>query len=168
VNAPLHRHLLFQAPLEGPTARELLAAARSLREVACAPLPAPLRGKNIAVIGGAAATPIDEDFAAAATGLGARVARIEPQISWLNGEADPGADTARLLDHLYDAVDCEALPPGFASRLQEQLDVPVYEGLARSDHPIFGLLPALATQGLPPDAKDRRALLQAALVSTLL
>ena len=168
MNAPLHRHLLFQAPLEDPTARELLAAARSLREVACAPTPAPLRGKNIAVIGGGGATPLDEDFAAAAAGLGARVARIEPEISWLKGEADPGAATARLLDHLYDAVDCEALPPGFALRLQEKLDVPVYEGLARADHPIFRLLPALAPQGATPNATDRRALLQEALVSTLL
>lgn len=168
VNAPLHRHLLFQSPLEDATARELLAAARSLREVDCTPSPAPLRGKNIAVIGGVAAMPIDEDFAAAAAGLGARVARIEPQISWLRGEADPGAETARLLDHLYDAVDCEALPPGFALRLQERLDVPVYQGLMRADHPIYQLLPALAPQGAAPDATDRRALLQAALVSTLL
>lgn len=166
MNAPLHRHLLFQAPLEDPTARELLAAARSLREVACAPTPAPLRGKNIAVIGTAA--PHGDDFAAAAAGLGARVARIEPEEAWLKGESGLGADTARLLDHLYDAVDCESLPPGFALRLQEQLDVPVYEGLARADHPIFRLLPALAPRGAAPDATDRRALLQAALVSTLL
>lgn len=148
--------------------RELLAAARSLREVDCAPSPAPLRGKNIAVIGRAGTMPMDEDFAAAAVGLGARLARIEPEQAWVDGEAEPGADTARLLDHLYDAVDCEALPPGFALRLQEQLDVPVYEGLARGDHPIFGLLPALATKGAAPNATDRRALLQAALVSTLL
>jgi ornithine carbamoyltransferase len=168
VNAPLHRQLLFQLPLEDPTARELLAAARSLREVACAPTPAPLRGKNIAVIGGPGAAEIQEDFAAAAAGLGARVARIEPEVAWVKGEAAPGPDTARLLDHLYDAVDCEALPPGFALRLQEQLDVPVYEGLARADHPIFRLLPALAPKGGAPDATDRRALLQAALVSTLL
>jgi ornithine carbamoyltransferase len=168
VNAPLHRHLLLQVPLEGTTVRELLAAARSLREVDCAPSPAPLRGKNIAVIGRAGTMPMDEDFAAAAVGLGARLARIEPEQAWVNGAAEPGADTARLLDHLYDAVDCEALPPGFALRLQEQLDVPVYEGLARGDHPIFGLLPALAPQGAKPNATDRRALLQAALVSTLL
>jgi ornithine carbamoyltransferase len=168
VNAPLHRHLLLQAPLEDPTARELLAAARSLREVACTPSPAPLRGKNIAVIGAAGAGTLDADFAAAAAGLGARVARIEPEAGWVNGEAEPSADTARLLDHLYDAVDCEALPPGFARRLQERLEVPVYQGLARADHPIFSLLPALAARGAAPDATDRRALLQAALVSTLL
>lgn len=165
---PLHRQLLFQAPLEGLAARELLAAARSLREVACAPSPPPLRGKNIAVIGGADPPSHVEDFTAAATGLGARVARIDAEASWLSGQTEPDADTARLLDHLYDAVDCEALPPGFARRLQEQLDVPVYEGLAGADHPIFRLLPALAPHGAAPDTTDRRALLQAALVSTLL
>jgi ornithine carbamoyltransferase len=167
MSAPLHRHLLFQAPLEGTAARELLAAARSLREVDCAPLPAPLQGKNIAVIGPAGA-PMDEDFAAAVTALGARVARIEPQAAWLKGEAEPGADTARLIDCLYDAVDCEELPPGFALRLQRRLDVSVYEGLARADHPIYRLLPSMASHRATPDATDRRALLQAALVSTLL
>ena len=167
VSAPLHRHLLTQAALEDSTARELLAAARSLREVSCKPLSAPLRGKNIAVIGRTCGTPIDEDFAAAATALGARVARIEPEVDWLTGETAPGAATARLLDRLYDAVDCEALPPGFAQRLQEHLDAPVYEGLARADHPIYRLLPALSAHGSTSDATDRRALLQAALVSTL-
>ena len=168
MTTPLHRHLLFQAPLEDPTARELLAAARGLRELSCTPLSAPLRGKNIAVISPPCETPLDVTLASAATALGARVARIEPQAAWLKGEAEPGADTARLLDHLYDAVDCEELPPGFALRLQKRLDVPVYEGLQRADHPIYGLRPALASHGATPDATDRRALLQAALVSTLL
>ena len=75
-------------------------------------------------------------------------------------EAEPSADTARLLDHLYDAVDCEALPPGFAQRLQEHLDAPVYEGLAQADHPIYRLLPALSAHGSTSDATDRRALLE--------
>jgi ornithine carbamoyltransferase len=168
VNPPLHRHLLFQAPLEDSTARELLAAARGLREVGLTPLSAPLRGKYIAVITPARETSLDEDLASAAAALGARVARIEPEPSWLKGDAEPGADMARLLDHLYDAVDCEELPPGFALRLQKQLDVPVYEGLQRADHPIYGLLPAMTSHGATSDTSDRRALMQAALVSTLL
>jgi hypothetical protein len=82
--------------------------------------------------------------------------------------AGTSADTARLLGHLYDAVDCEALPAGFAARLQSLLEVPVYDSLAREDHPIFDLLSALVPAGRTPTAADRCTLVQAALVSTLL
>jgi ornithine carbamoyltransferase len=127
---------------------------------------APLRGKNIALMCSSDSGDA-KLFADAAARLGARVARIEPAPAWLRGESQPGADTARLLEHLYDAVDCEALPPGFARHLQEQVGVPVYDGLARADHPIFGLLSELAPEGQAV-AADRCLLLQAALVSTLL
>lgn len=166
VNPPLHRQLILtQAPLDAATASALLAAARSLRH---APDPgAPLRGKNIALMCGSESGD-GQLFADAAARLGARVARIEPAPDWLRGESQPGADTVRLLEHLYDAVDCEALPPGFARHLQQQMGVPVYDGLARADHPIFGLLGELAPPGASADPADRRLLLQAALVSTLL
>jgi ornithine carbamoyltransferase len=172
VNEPLHRHLLYPAPLDDPAARALLATARSLRQ-AVAGNAAPLRGKNIALMcGRTAGDTAAEDamrlFADAAAGLGARVARIDAAPAWLQGEAHPGADTARLLQHLYDAVDCEALPAGFAARLQSLLDVPVYDSLGRADHPMFALLVDLVPPGCAPAADDRRVLVQAALVSTLL
>jgi ornithine carbamoyltransferase len=164
VNALLHRHLLSLAPLDDPAARALLAAARALRQAADMTTP-PLRGKNIALMcsGDAGHLLID-----AATRLGARVARIEPAPAWLRGESRPGADTARLLQHLYDAVDCEALPAGFAAQLQSLLEVPVFDSLAREDHPMFALLAELVPAGRVPAADDRRVLVQAALVSTLL
>ncbi len=164
MNTPLHRHLLTLAPLDDPTARALLSVARSLRQAVGAT--APLRGKNIALMG--AAHDAGQLLIDAATLLGARVARIEPAPAWLRGEAQPGADTARLLQNLYDAVDCEALPAGFAEQLQSLLEVPVYDSLAREDHPIFALLAELVPPGHAPVAADRRALVQAALVSTLL
>jgi ornithine carbamoyltransferase len=147
VNAPLHRHLLSLAPLDGASAGALLAAARNLQRVDGAPL----LGKNIALMCGASGGPAQQAFAEAATQLGARVARIEA--------AQPDAGRARLIEHLYDAVDCEALPPGFARELQEHLSVPVFDGLARDDHPMLVLLDGTL---------DRRVLVQAALVSTLL
>lgn len=165
MNPPLHRQLLSQAPLDAATARALLAAARSLK--ASADHDTPLRGKNIALMCGSE-TGDAQLFAEAAARLGARVARIEPAPDWLRGDAEPGAETVRLLEHLYDAVDCESLPPGFAKHLQAQMGVPVYDGLARADHPIFGLLGELASPGSAADPADRRLLLQAALVSTLL
>lgn len=164
MNPPLHRHLLTLAPLDDPAARALLAAARSLRQSVGDS--APLRGKNIALMCGK--HDAGHLFIDAATRLGARVARIEPAPAWLRGESQPGADTARLLQHLYDAVDCEALPAGFAARLQSLLEVPVYDGLAREDHPMFELLAMLAPPGSAPALADRRVLVQAALVSTLL
>jgi ornithine carbamoyltransferase len=150
VNAPLHRQLLLLAPLDAAAADALLAAARALRSEA-----APLRGKNIALMCGAPAADAAGALADAATRLGARVARIEP--------ASAGANATRLIEHLYDAVDCEALPPGFALALQERLAVPVFDGLARDDHPMFALVGAGGDAAL-----DRRTLRQAALVSVLL
>jgi ornithine carbamoyltransferase len=164
VNPPLQRHLLSQTPLDSGTASALLAAARALKQAG--DVDAPLRGKNIALMCSSDSGDA-KLFSDAAARLGARVARIEPAPAWLRGESQPGADTARLLEHLYDAVDCEALPPGFARHLQEQVGVPVYDGLARADHPIFGLLSELAPEGQAV-AADRCLLLQAALVSTLL
>jgi ornithine carbamoyltransferase len=156
VNVLLHRQLLSLAPLDAIGQGALLSAARSLRGAGEGP--APLAGKNIALMCRAPAHAAAEAFLDAATRLGARVAQIEP--------AQPGADMARLIEHLYDAVDCEALPPGFALELQERLSVPVFDGLAREDHPMFALL--LSSPGGDDAAIDRRVLRQAALVSTLL
>lgn len=172
MSSPLHRHLLSPAPLDDPAACALLAAVRSLRQASQGDA-APLRGKNIALMcgdtaGDKAAENAVRLFSEAAAALGARVARIDAAPAWLRGEAQPGADTARLLEHLYDAVDCEALPAGFAARLQSLLEVPVYDSLAREDHPMFELLGALVPPGRAPAADDRRVLVQAALVSTLL
>lgn len=166
VNTPLHRQLLTQSPLDATASRALLDTARALRVTA--ERDAPLKGKNIALMCGTDPHGGASLVAEAAARLGARVARIEPAPAWLRGEAQPGADTARLLEHLYDAVDCEALPPGFAQRLQEQMGVPVYDGLARADHPLFGLVGALAPSEPDTDATARRLLVQAALVTTLL
>jgi ornithine carbamoyltransferase len=147
VNAPLHRQLLSLAPLDAATAGFLLAAARNLQRTDGVPL----LGKNIALMCGPATSDAVQAFLEAATRLGARVARIDP--------AQPDAGRARLIEHLYDAVDCEALPPGFAQALQERLAVPVFDGLARDDHPMFALV---------DETLDRHVLVQAALVSTLL
>lgn len=147
VNAPLHRQLLSLAPLDAAAGEALRATARALQRAGSAPL----AGKNIALMCGAEPSDAELALAEAAMRLGARVARIEP--------AQPEAGRARLIEHLYDAVDCEALPPGFARELQERVSVPVFDGLARDDHPMFLLVDGTI---------DRRSLVQAALVSTLL
>lgn len=166
VSPTFQRRLLISAAIDAVDAQALVDSARALRRAA-AGTPARLRGKNIALLciqpGGERARRFD----AAAAALGARVAHITPAPNWLLGDAPLGPETARLLEHLYDAVDCEELPAGFAQRLQAQLAVPVFDGLGRDDHPVFELLPRVAEQGQVPGDEDRRALLQATLVSGL-
>ena len=122
--------------------------------------PAPTQGKQPLYT-------IARRFDAAASALGARVAHITPAPNWLQSDVPLSPETARLLENLYDAVDCEELPAGFAQRLQAQLGVPVFDGLARDDHPVFALLPRVAERDQTPGDDDRRALLQATLMSSL-
>jgi ornithine carbamoyltransferase len=160
------RSLVTSSTIEGDDARALVALARSLR----AGSDARLRGKHIVLFsqaagGGAGARRIER----AARALGARVAHVEPAPAWLRPSAPIDLQAARLFETLYDAAACEDLPHDFALRLQSLLSMPVYDGLARDDHPLFGLLPHLADDvQAPPREEDRQALLQAALVGSLL
>jgi ornithine carbamoyltransferase len=162
------RRLVTSSTIEGDDARALLALARSLKAGRAA-ADARLRGKHIVLFsqsgGGVGARRID----CAARALGARVAHVEPTPAWLLPRAPIDLQAARLFETLYDAAACEDLPHDFALRLQSLLSMPVYDGLASDDHPLFGLLPHLAddAQAMPRD-EDRQALLQAALVGSLL
>jgi len=167
VSPTFYRRLFGVPAIEPADAQALVASARALKRRPDGMLTR-LRGKNIALLCAQPDCDCARRFDAAASALGARVARIEPAPAWLREGAALGDDTARLLESLYDAVDCEEVPPGFARRLQAQLGVPVYDGLASADHPIFGLLHDVAGAGQAPDDDDRRALLQATLVGTLL
>lgn len=160
------RRLLDSAAIDAADAQALVDAARAFKRSADVPPPR-LRGKNIALFCVSADADCVRRFDAAASALGARVAHINASPAWLRDDPPLGAPTARLLENLYDAVDCEELPAGFAQRLQAQLGVPVFDGLACDNHPVFGLLPRLADPPHAPDDNDRRALLQATLVSAL-
>lgn len=162
-----YRRLLAASPIDAADARALVATARALKRASAGAAAMPLRGKNIALMCAVPGCDCARDFDEAASGLGARVARIEPEADWLLADAHVGRDAARLLEHFYDAVGCEEVPPGFAQRLQEDIAVPVYDSLARGDHPVFTLLPEVADPGAAPGPADRRALLQAVLVRTL-
>jgi len=167
VNPAFQRRLLVSSAIDSSDARALIDTARALRRGA-ADATTRLRGKNIALL----CVHTDGEFArrfdAAASALGARVAHIAPAPSWLHGDVPLSPETARLLENLYDAVDCEELPAGFAQRLQAQLGVPVFDGLAQDGHPVFELLPRVAERDQAADDDDRRALLQATLMSSLL
>lgn len=160
------RRLLDSAAIDAADAQALVASARTLKRQD-AELPTRLRGKNMALLCAEPEGACARRFDAVASALGLRVARITPSPAWLRDDMPLGAETARLLENLYNGVDCEELPAGFARRLQAQLGVPVYDGLARDDHPLFDLLPQLVERGHTADDDDRRALVQAALLSTL-
>jgi ornithine carbamoyltransferase len=166
VSPTFHRRLLDLAALDAADAQVLVALARSLKHHAAGE-PGRLRGKNIALLCPRGVDASARRFDLAASALGARVAHVDPAPSWLQPDASIGAQAARLFESLYDAVDCESLPRGFAHRLQAEIGLPVYDGLARDDHPLFGLLPQVADDAATPGEEDRRALLQAALVGSL-
>lgn len=155
----LTQRLLAQVPLSAEELQVLLGSAEALRRAAEAGIDQPLlRGKNIAVLCTQANCESADAFTRAATRLGARVARISPDTTLQHGEAEAARDSARLLGRLYDAVECDDLPDEVVERLQRSVGVPVYNGLARRDHPLQRQLPADA---------DRDFVLQALLVATL-
>lgn len=170
MSSTLHQRLLAAAALDRADAQMLVARALTLKQAARGGSASnALRGKHIAVLCANPESVSARDFDAAARTLGARVSRIEAVADWMRDDDTP--ETARLLTRLYDAIDCEEVPHDVALRLQQRVDVPVFDGLARADHPLTQLLPLLSTQaagaGTPTDAADRRLLVQAVLVESL-
>lgn len=161
------RRLLDSDAIDAADAQALVDLARALKRSGAAGPPLRLRGKNIALLCAQSEGQSALRFDAAASALGARVSRINATPAWLRDDPPLGAPTARLLENLYDAVDCEALPAGFAQRLQAQLGVPVFDGLAGDAHPVLGLLSQVVERDAPAGEDDRRALLQATLVRSL-
>jgi ornithine carbamoyltransferase len=163
-----HHSLLDATPLAAADERLLVTTARSLKRAAAdGAASVPLRGKNIALLCADPDRTCAREFDAAARSLGARVSRIEPEPDWLRGNVSPSPDTARLLGRLYDAIGCEEMPAGFARRLQHQVGVPVYDGLAGRAHAIEHLVPQVAEPGGAADPLDRHFLMQAVLVETM-
>lgn len=135
MNLPLNHRVLLARPLPTADAQSLLGTARALHRAAQEGLgPLLLKGRHFGV---AAEQPGRLGPAAeAARHLGARLSpiRIEP------GLLDHGApDVARMLARLYDAVAVEDLAPERAAALQQTLGLPVFSGLAATDHPLRAL-----------------------------
>ncbi|WP_198971779.1 ornithine carbamoyltransferase [Xylophilus sp. ASV27] len=123
-----------------------------------------LRGKNVALLCEDGDAEDQTLFHEAATGLGARVARIHHSLAGLDTPQEV-RHAARLLGRLYDALECQGMAPNLVRQLSAEAGVPVYDGLASSRHPTA----ALATQlpGLAHARDKRRFVLQAVLLHTL-
>lgn len=163
VGPSFHRRLLASASIGDADARSLVQCARALRQAGPA-RQRRLKGRHIALLCAPGDAAGARRLDAAARALGARVSRIEASAGWPSD-----AQAARLFESLYDAVDVENGPPGFAQQLQTHVGLPVFDGLASDDGPVLKLLPLLVpvAGAAPDDDDDRCALVQAALIGVL-
>jgi ornithine carbamoyltransferase len=183
----LNHHALWS--LDGLTRNDLLTLVGRARQFERAAgladgRPAPLRGKNLALLSDDHASADAAAFLRAATELGAHVARVRATEPGAGGRRDP-RDTAGLLGQLYDAIECQGLPEGEWRQLDRDAGVPVFNGIASAGHPLQKLAALMTWQELcgdatlpsqlPPDcslpaetlARNHHHLLQAALSCAL-
>ena len=173
--------------LQGLTRGDLLTligSARAFQHAAGETVsrPAPLRGKNLALLSDDPDSAGGHAFMRAATSLGALVSRVRA--------TEPGPrglrDRAGLLGQLYDAIECQGLAEAELHQLGRGAGVPVFNGIATPGHALQDLaalmtlqemrgdvtLPLLAPPlvgPLPADAlaRNHHHLLQAVLSSAL-
>ena len=133
----------------------VLDAARHLRDAR----PAggrfgPLRGKNLALLYEPRWAAGADAVRRAAADLGAQVVQLSLTSTQFTAN-DRMRDTARILGRLYDAIDCAALAEGLLNEIERDAGVPVFNGLATSEHPSQLLAQLLAMEqcgGKPLDA----------------
>lgn len=160
----------FAIPTAGPApSPELLAAigqrALALQQAAAHGEPPPsLHGRFLGLVCEHDDTPEAALFRRAATGLGARVARVKPG---LDGNSSPAevAQTARMLGKLYDALEFQGIDSRLVAQIGQAAGVPVFDGLAADGHPTAALM--LGSPASAASADTRLHLLQAALLTAL-
>lgn len=155
------------APAKRPSldSQALLADARRLQHAARVGAPQPLlRGKKLGLLCGAGDADEALLFRHAANELGAHVAHIRSAFT-ADSTATEVRDTARMLGRLYDAVECQGLPPSQVQQLAGAAGIPIYDGLASQAHASAEL--AVMLDGDEPQAEKRRRVLQAVLLATV-
>lgn len=151
------------SPLRDPDRQALLQQARALVGAA-ASAPPLLSGKRFALISPDGSDACASEFVQAVTALGAHVAFVQAGLNEDSSDAQVDA-LARVLGRLYDAVECQHLPPPLVRRLAQGAGVPVFAGIATADHPTAGLVDLLGDD--VSAAVKRRSVLQAALLARL-
>lgn len=154
------------APALSPEdAQAVLAAARALqREAQAGAIQPLLRGKKLALLSEDDGNADAELFRTAATALGAHVTHLRLSHSRLSTPEEV-QHTASVLERLYEAVECQGVPPTLVRQLRRRSGIPVYEGLATPSHTTAQLLPML--EGDASEADKRLFVLQAVLLATL-
>lgn len=145
----------------------LLDDARALQRSAEAGATQPLlRGRRFGLLDAAGDAGKDDValFDRAAIELGAQVAHINPSLTELSEPLEVG-HTAHMLGRLYDAVVCQGVAPSLVRQLSAEAGIPVYDGIASSNHPLAKAADLLGPA--TPVADKRRFLLQALLVRNM-
>ena len=130
-----HRHLWSAERLSGADLLALLdTAAEVKRGKQRDPGWAPLRGRHIAVL-----APQGDDatlgFELAVRELGGKATLLDAR-DWQSSAGTRVAEAARMLGRLYEAIDCSGLPAPLLEQIDAHCGVPVFNGLARPDHPL--------------------------------
>ena len=150
--------------MSGQAARQLLTTARALgRAEIAGQRDQSLRGKNIALLVHRPG-PAADLFILAVEQLGAQASRVGADMLAADEEHELQR-VARILDRLYDAVECQGVPTARVRQLSELATMPVFDGVACDDHPTARLAEQLDDCSR---ADARRWILQATLLLTLL
>jgi ornithine carbamoyltransferase len=133
-----HRHLWSPERLSAADLHALLDTAAEVKRAKQRDSGwAPLRGRNIAVL----AQQNDDatlGFERAVRELGGKATRLDVR-DWHSSAGARVADAARMLGRLYEAIDCSGLPAPLVEQIDAHCGVPVFNGLARPDHPLSAL-----------------------------
>jgi ornithine carbamoyltransferase len=154
-----HRHLWSPDRLSSAELQALLDTAAALeRAKRRGDGWGPLRGRHLALLCNGADDAATA-FQRAVHELGGSVALLDAH-DWQTQAGARVADAARLLGRLYDAVDCCDLPPALLEQIEAHCGVPVFNGVAKADHPLSAMVAALL-------ADNRQCALQALMVCSL-
>lgn len=123
-----------------------------------------LAGKQLALLSPDCTDDAALAFIDAAKALGARVSFVQAGLDDASSDAQVDT-TARLLGQLYDAVECQHLPPALVQRIARSAGIPVFAGLATAAHPTAALVQQLDA-GVSAQVR-RRCVLQAALLVSM-
>jgi ornithine carbamoyltransferase len=130
-----HRHLWSPERLSAADLHALLDTAADVKRAKQRdPAWAPLRGRHVAVL----AQQNDDatlEFERAVRELGGKTTRLDAG-DWQSSAGARVADAARMLGRLYEAIDCSGLPAALLEQIDAHCGVPVFNGLARPDHPL--------------------------------
>lgn len=126
----------------------------------------PLHGKNIGLLCEADDNADAAMFERAARTLGARVVRIRPSVAGLADDATL-QQTAQMLGKLYDAIECQGLPPATVERIRRHAGVPVFDHLASANPSAVALAKVLDGFDGGSDSDNLRYVLQAMLIGTI-
>jgi ornithine carbamoyltransferase len=94
----------------------------------------PLRGRHVALLC-SSSSDVAPTFQRAVVELGGTASLLNAD-EWRVRAGDRIPEAARLLGRLYDAIDCCDLPAGVVEQIEAHCGVPVFNGLAKSDHPL--------------------------------